>query len=170
MLLHSNQALTKKMKLPFFGALVANDFVPKNSPSVALVTQSGLSTKKMATFIFDTAAKDINGVSNKTVAAHPMGVYIPANAIITKVTFQTKTGFTSVNSTAKIALTAVTAADLFAAVAISNGDFSGAAFVAGIQDGTVTNYLSAGTSVRNLTVNVSVEALTAGKLIGFVEY
>lgn len=122
-----------------------------------------------ATAIFDTAANDSAGVSNKTIAAHGLGVYLPINAIIVRALYQVKTGFTSATNAGQIALKAQAANDLKTSTAVSDGSLSGA----GLNDCVPVH--SAATSIlltaeRELVSTVSVEALTAGKLILYVEY
>lgn len=134
----------------------------------AAVAASGLSASYRATVIFDTSTTDRTGVSNKTVAAHPQGVFLPLGAVISKVQFQVKTAFTSVDSTATIAFTAQTAADCYAATAVS-GNPGTTGFYAGIPDGTVTHMISL-TAEREINVTVGVEALTAGKALIIVDY
>ena len=132
--------------------------------------ESGLSARYVATAIFDTGTNDRAGVSNKTVAAHPLGVYIPSGAIVTKAFYQVKTGFTSASgNTGTIALSVVSANDLKTATAVSDASYSGAGFNAGVPDGTTTNMIGL-TAEKELTATVAVAALTAGKLVLFVEY
>lgn len=131
---------------------------------------SGIAVQKVATAIYDTAANDSSGVSNKTIAAHGLGVYIPSGAIVTRAWYQVKTTFTSATDAGTIAIEVQSANDVVSAIAIS--DVSNpwdAGFKAGIEDGTVTHMLST-TAERELTATVAVEALTAGKLVLFVEY
>lgn len=136
----------------------------------AISAFTGLTAKQIATFVFDTALTDSAGVSNKTIAAHGTGVYLPINAVITKVMFHVKTTFTSATDAGTIAVKSEAANDLTTAIAIS--DVSNpwdAGFKAGIPVDTAATavFLSA---EREIILTVAVEALTAGKLIGFVEY
>lgn len=136
----------------------------------AVKCESGIATRNTATVIYDTAVNDSAGVSNKTVAAHGSGVFLPLGAIITKVTYQVKTSFTSAASTATIAIKAQTANDIVSAVAINDGGAPWTAgFLAGIPDGTITHYISL-TAEREIVFTVAVQALTAGKLVAFIEY
>lgn len=153
----------------------------------AVKCESGLSTGYVATAIFDTAANDSAGVSNKTIASHGLGVYLPINAIITNAFYKVTTTFTSATDAATIALTAQSAGDLKAAIAISNGTNVWDAGLAGCLPGSYAERTVAGdtaildaaskaasyislTAERELTATVAVEALTAGKLVLFVEY
>lgn len=147
--------------------------------------ENGLGTVYLATAIFDPSAN----TDERTVAAHGLGVYIPDNAIITKAWYDVITTFTSPTSdAATIALHVQGAGDLVAANDIAD---STAPYDAGLH-GTLLGYPAFGadaahdtalevaalfagsmlktTAERELTATVAVEALTAGKLILFVEY
>ena len=136
----------------------------------AVKSTSGLRVQKIARAIYDTALTDSAGVSNKTVAAHGLGVYIPAKAIITRAWYQVVTGFTSASSnTGTIAVSLESAGDVKAAVAVSDASYSGAGYNEGIQDGTAAHFVQASVE-RELVATVAIAALTAGKLILHVEY
>jgi hypothetical protein len=126
--------------------------------------------------------------SQRTVAAHALGVYIPTKAVITKVWYDVVTTFTSGDDSATIALHIQAADDVVAAQAISA---SGDIWDAGIR-GSKIGYPNFGadaahdsaaevaalfagsmlktTAERQITATVAVQALTAGKLNVFVEY
>ncbi len=149
--------------------------------------QDGLTVPKIAVATFDTADNDSSGVSNKTIAAHGLGVYLPDNAIITRAWVDIVTTFTSAGSDAgTIALKAQTANDLVAAIAISDAS---TVWDAGVRGALPNNYALDGnaltaiamtaaragsriktTAERELTATVAVQALTAGKLVLYVEY
>lgn len=148
---------------------VRAQFEVSRAPSVdGLRSEKGLFTQYVARAIFDTAGVDSAGVSNKTVAAHGTGVFLPIGAILTRSYWFVKTAFTSVDSTATIAAKANSTADIYAATAVS-GALGSTGFTTGIQDGTVTHMVSL-TAERELVVSVAVEALTAGRAVLFVEY
>lgn len=150
--------------------------------------ESGLGTRYLATAVFDTAGTDSAGAANTTIAAHGLGVYIPDNAVITKAWYDVVTTFTSATDAGTIALKVQAADDIVAAIAISDGTnvwdagirgskigfpnlgadaaHDSAVEVAALFAGT---YLKT-TAERELTATVAVEALTAGKLVLFVEY
>lgn len=165
--------------------VVAPDFKMKRG---TVTRQDGLTVKKVLTATFDTAGTDSSGVSNKTVAAHGTGVYLPDNAIITKVWFDVVTTFTSSTDAATVAIHAATAGDLLAAVAISA---AGNVLDAGIHHGipgaptlgadaahdtaVEVAALMAATFIKlsaekEIICTVAEEALTAGKMVIFVEY
>lgn len=149
--------------------------------------ESGLGTKYVATAVFDTAGTDSSGAANTTVAAHGLGVYLPINAIITNAYVDVITTFTSAADSATIALSVEGANDLTAAIAISNASNVWDAGLHGCLPGSYAEATVAGdtaildaarkaasyinlTAERELTATVAVQALTAGKLVLFVEY
>jgi hypothetical protein len=154
----------------------------------AVKAESVLVTQKVAVAIFDTAALDSAGVANTTIAAHGLGVYLPAKAVITKFMFDVVTTFTSATDAATIAYKAQSANDLLSALAISDAQNIHDAGVHGGLPGfpnlgadaahdtqVEVAALFAATAIkltaeREITATVAVEALTAGKAVLFVEY
>lgn len=153
----------------------------------AVKLDSGLSARYVASAIYDTAGNDSAGVSNKTIAAHGLGVYLPNKAIITNAWIDVITTFTSATDAGTIALMSNAAGDLRVAIAISDASNVCDAGIHGLLpgapiEGTVagdTGILSAArnaatyikmTAERELIATVAVEALTAGKAVVFVEY
>lgn len=148
--------------------------------------ESGLMVQYVAFALFDTAANDSLGVSNKTVAAHGLGVFLPLGAVILNAWTDVKTAFTSGTSAATIALKLQTANDMVSAVAINSGSsrwgtgLGGTLFGTQALDGnSLTAIASAAaaaasmvklTAEREITATVAVEALTAGKMGVYVEY
>ena len=149
---------------------------------------SDFKNSRLIKVVFDTASNDSAGVSNKTAAAHPSGVFIPDNAIITNAFYEVNTTFTSAGSTATIAVMAESAGDLVAGIAINAGT---APWNSGLHGtlATAPNLgadaahdsaleviaLYAGLLVKidgqeEVTFTVGVQALTAGKLTLYVEY
>jgi hypothetical protein len=157
----------------------------------AVKAESVLVAGKIAQVIFDTAGNDSAGVSNKTVAAHGLGVYLPIGAVITRAWYQVKTSFLSTaggSNLATIALSVNGANDLVAAIAIADGSNVWNAGVHGTLAGSYAERtVNADTAIldaaskaasmigpvsaeKELTATVAVAALTAGKLILWVEY
>ena len=151
------------------------------------VKKDGLTVAKIAVATFDSAVNDSAGASNKTVAAHGLGVYLPDNAIITRSWIDVITTFTSATSDqATIALSVIAANDLSSAVAISDGRnmfdiglhqcIPGSYNVTGdaVAEVAMAALLAASfiklTAEKELTATIAVEAITAGKLILYVEY
>lgn len=131
--------------------------------------ESGLGTTYVATAIYDSAALDSAGVSNSTIAAHGTGVFLPTRAIIKRAWFQVVTAFTSATNAGTIALSVQSANDLKTATAVSNAIYGTAIITDGVPvDSAATRILL--TAQRELVATVAVEALTAGKLVLFVEY
>ena len=149
--------------------------------------------KRIVKVTFDYAGTDSAGVSNATQdLAHPTGVFIPDNAIITKAFYEVETTFTSgvaANDAATIAIHVEGAGDLVAAIAISDAS---TVWDAGIR-GTLANAdLGADDAAHDSAVEVIAlraatyikvtdreevtftlagsEDLTSGKLHLYVEY
>ena len=155
-----------------------------------VVRQNGLTVTKLLTAEFDTAGNDSSGVSNKTIAAHGLGVYLPDNAIIIRAWYDVITTFTSATDAGTIAIKAQTANDLVTAIAISDASNVYDAGMHGTLTAGTTTLTEAAPNTRTQIVNatdiiagfikltaereivctVAVEALTAGKLVLFVEY
>jgi hypothetical protein len=145
----------------------APDFKMKRG---AVTRQNGLTVKKVATALFDTAGTDSAGVANTTIASHGTGVYLPNDAVITRAWFEVLTTFTSATDAATLAVTTQTAGDVKAAIAISNvANPWDAGYTEGIQAGAAANFVKL-SAEREIVVAVAVEALTAGKMVIFVEY
>lgn len=153
----------------------------------AVKLDSGLSTVYVASAIYDTSLSDSSGVSNKTTAAHGLGVYLPAGAIITNAFIDVITTFTSATDAGTIALKAQSTGDITAALAISDASNIWDAGLHGSVVGSYAEATVAGdtaildaarkaasyvklTAERELIATVAVEALTAGKAVIFVEY
>lgn len=155
----------------------------------AVKAESVLVVAKIAQAIFDTAVSDSAGVSNKTIAAHGLGVFLPIGAVITRSWYQVKTSFDDgASKNATIALSVSAANDLVSAIAISDasnvwnagnrGCLPGNPAEATVAGDTAilaaarmaATYIGALTAEKELTATVAVHALTAGKFILFVEY
>jgi len=150
--------------------------------------ESGLAVKHTAVAIFDTAGKDSSGVSNKTIAAHGTGVYLPIGAVAVNSFVDVKTTFVSAGADAgTIALSVAGANDLTAAIAISAAGDVWDAGMHGCLAGAYAERVVAGdtaildaaskaaalikcTAEKEITVTVAGQALTAGKMAIFVEY
>lgn len=124
----------------------------------------GLHGRRIARATFDATA-------GKAVGSHALGVTVPDNAVVTQAWYDVVTTFTSAGADAgTVALQVEGANDLVVAVAVSDG---GNPWDAGIHACIPVG--SAATSVkttaaRALTAVVAGQALTAGKLVLFVEY
>ena len=112
---------------------------------------------------------DVTGGDDGAVGAHAIsGAVVPAGYSILDGVVDVITTFTSAADTATIALHAQAANDLVAAIAINNG---GNPWDAGLHDivpaGAAPSSLKM-TAARTITATVGVQALTAGRLRGFV--
>ena len=115
-------------------------------------------------FTFDTAAND-NGdtpASNKTMAAHPLAVTIPDNAIVIGGSIDVIAAVTSTGD-ATVAISLVSAADLLAATAKANLAIKAQLPLAAVIAAPIK--LEAAKAV---TVTVGTAALTAGKIDGYI--
>lgn len=135
------------------------------------IGKDGLNLKGIARFTFDTAAKDSGKTSNKTVAAHGTGVILPANAVVVGGGVEVNTAFTSAGGTATIAISVVSANDIITAAAVSGAPYSST----GLKAITPKNNTPESTGIKlsaakEITCTVAVQALTAGKLTGWLEY
>lgn len=150
----------------------------------AVKLESGLATRYIASAVFDPSAN----TGDRTIAAHGLGVYIPAKAVITNAWVDVITTFTSAGADAgTIALSVESAGDLTAAIAISAAGDVWDAGVHGCLPGSYAEATVAGdtaildaarkaasyvktTVEREITATVAGQALTAGKAVVFVEY
>lgn len=167
--------------------VVAPEFRVARSVVAPIVTP-GLTMKLTAVAVYDTAGTDSAGVSNKTIAAHPTGVFLPSKAVITNVFFDVVTTFTSATDAATIAYKAQAANDMLSALAISDAqNIHDAGIHAGLigfpnlgADAAHDSQIEVAalfaatllklTAEREITATVAVEALTAGKAVIYVEY
>jgi hypothetical protein len=129
-----------------------------------------------------------DATGGKAIAAHKLGVVIPAGAIIVNSYYNVRTTFTSATDAGTIALsTGEGAGDLKAAIAISA---AGDVYDAGLHGNLPGSYAEATvagdtaildaarkaasfiltTANRELIATVAVEALTAGVLDVYIEY
>ena len=115
-------------------------------------------------FVFDTAANDAGTepASNKTVAAHPLAVTIPDNAIVIGGHVDVITAVTS-NGAATVAIGLVSGVDLLDATAKTSLGLAAQVPMAAVKTAPIK--LAAEKAV---TVTVGTAALTAGKFDGYI--
>jgi hypothetical protein len=164
------------------------EIVITNKSAITRTKRAGTVVRELAVATFDTAGTDSAGAANTTIAAHGLGVYLPAKAIITNAWYDVVSTFTSATDAATVAFKVQSANDILSAIAISDASN---VLDAGIH-GTVIGYPNFGadaahdsavevaalfassmlklTASRELTATVAVEALTGGKANLFVEY
>jgi hypothetical protein len=108
----------------------------------------------------------------KAIGAHSLDLTIPKGAHVTKAHYKVLTTFTSATDAATIALSVVAANDVVSAIAISDGSnpWDAGGLVLGLPSGDMSDELAITTADVAVTATVAVEALTAGKLVVFVEW
>lgn len=114
---------------------------------------------------------EFTATGGSTIGAHTLGLTIPAKSYVTKAYYKVLTTFTSATDAATIALKVASANDVVSAIAIS--DVSNPWDVGGLVPTIPTGALSDEISVTVdslVTATVAVEALTAGKLVLWVEF
>jgi len=142
------------------------------SGSILDDTTIGLGHLKVARFKFDATGD----TTMRTVAAHGLmgGETIPDNAIILGGGMEILTTFTSADDSATIAIHVNAANDLVTATAISSGTFWDAVkYKVVVPDGLAAAGVATPvklTAAREVTATVAVQALTAGKLVGWLMY
>lgn len=116
-------------------------------------------------FVFDTAAKDATSptpVSNKTVAAHPLAVTIPDNAIVIGGSIDVIEAVTS-EGNATVAISLVADNDLLTATGKAS-----LAIKAQLPLAAVIAQPIKLEAAKPVTVTVGTAALTAGKINGYI--
>ena len=115
-------------------------------------------------FTFDTAVNDAaeTPASNKTVAAHPMAVSIPDNAIVISGHVDVITAVTS-EGAATVAIGLVSGVDLLAATAKTSLGLAAQVPMAAVKTAPIKL-----TAEKAVTVTVGTAALTAGKFDGYI--
>ena len=119
-------------------------------------------------FVFDTAANDAtspNPVSNKTVAAHPLAVTIPAKAIVLGGHLDVIAAVTSATKNATIAIHLAKANDVLTATEGAEANLTLAAQIPMAALKAAPIKLEAAKAV---TVTVGAADLTAGKINGYI--
>ena len=133
----------------------------------ANMAEDGLLRMGVARFTFNPSA--VTG--QRTVAAHGLGVTLPAHAIIVGGFFDVNTAFTSAAGTAEIAIHVEGAGDIQAAAPVSGAPYSTIGRKAIVPKANTPESTGVKATVaRQITATVSVQALTAGKLTGFLYY
>jgi len=115
-------------------------------------------------FTFDTAANDAASTpaSNKTVAAHPLAVTIPDNAIVIFGFVDVIAAVTS-NGNATVAIHLVDANDLLTATGKASLTLAAQLPMAAVLAAPIKL-----TEEKAITVTVGTAALTAGKIDGYI--
>ena len=119
-------------------------------------------------FVFDTAANDATSptpVSNKTVAAHPLAVTIPAKAIVLGGHLDVITAVTSATKNSTVAIHLANPADVLATTEGAEANLTLAAQIPMAALKAAPIKLAA---AKPVTVTVGTAALTAGKINGYI--
>jgi predicted RecA/RadA family phage recombinase len=138
--------------------------------AVGSAAANGLGVLRAARFAFNPSAN----AGERTIGAHGLGVTLPDNAIVLGGGVEILTTFTSATDAGTIALSIQGANDLITATAISSGTFWDAVAYKGVVP-TALELAGVATAIkltaaREVTATVAVEALTAGKLVGWLFY
>lgn len=139
-----------------------------NKVAAAGLASDGLARMGVARFTYDPSANA--GV--RPIAAHDLGVTLPAYAVVIGGFFDVNTLFTSAGGNAgTVAISVEGAGDIQAAVAVSGAPYSsiGRKAIVPKADSPESTSVKA-TAARAITATVAVQALTAGKLTGFLLY
>lgn len=134
---------------------------PGTAASAAAYAADGISQKRIARAVYDVA------VDLGTIAAHPLGVSLPAGALVTQSWFYVVTQFTDTGS-GTVALHCEDANNIYTAADITG--ISAGTITAGNQTGVAADMTAAIGAACELTATVATNAQTAGKLILFVEF
>ena len=119
-------------------------------------------------FVFDTAANDATSptpVSNKTVAAHPLAVTIPAKAIVLGGHLDVIAAVTSATKNATIAIHLAKANDVLTSTEGAEANLTLAAQIPMAALKAAPIKLAA---AKPVTVTVGTADLTAGKINGYI--
>jgi len=116
--------------------------------------------------VFDTAV-----VAQRAIGAYGCNLVLPAKVLVTGAWYKVLTTFTSSSDAATIAISIVAANDVVSAAAISTGTtWDAGAAVEGVPKIETTSSWLTTTVPVSVTFTVAVEALTAGKMVVWVEY
>ena len=118
-------------------------------------------------FVFDTAANDAGTepASNKTVAAHPLAVTIPAKAIVLGGHLDVITAVTSATKKSTVAIHLANEADVLTTTEGAEANLTLAAQIPMAALKAAPIKLAA---AKPVTVTVGTAALTAGKINGYI--
>ena len=134
----------------------------------ASVGVDGLGRRGVARFTFNPTLT----AGDRTIAAHGSGVTLPINAVVIGGFIDVNTAFTSAGGNAgAVAISVEGADDIIAAAAVSGAPYSTIGRKAIVPKNNTPESTSVKcTAAREITCTVAGQALTAGKLTGFLEY
>jgi len=130
-------------------------------------TNDGLMFLGVAKFTFNPSAN----TSERTIAAHGTGVTIPQYGLVVGGFVDVNTVFDSAASTATVAISVEGANDIITAAAVSGAPWStiGRKAITPKANTPESTSVKASTA-KEITVTVAVQALTQGKLTGYLYY
>lgn len=145
--------------------------VSDNFASLAPIgTDIGLGSLRVARFVFDVGGKDSAGENNTTVAAHGTGVTLPPHAIVVGGFLDVNTAVTSSDS-GQLSVGVEGTNDIQTASAVSGAPWSTIGRKAIVPKANTPEATSVKTSTaKEITFTVSVGALTAGKVTGYLYF
>lgn len=125
------------------------------------VNKNGKNVQRVARAVYDVS------VHGGTIAAHPLGVFLPKKSIITRSYFYTDTQFTD-GGAGTVALSCEDANNIKTATDIT-GNAAGS-FVEGASTGAASAFVGSIAEGCEITATVAGAAQSTGKLTLFVEY
>ena len=149
-----NQMMGEQGRRTLLGTLI-------DEGGTASLAKDGIAPSKVARATYDVA------VDTGTIAAHALGVTLPAHAIVRQAWFQITTQFVDAGS-GTVALSCASANDIFSAADIT-GSAAGT-ITAGVPTGVAATMFDVGATECELTATVATAAQTAGKLVLYVQY
>ncbi len=155
------------VEAPAFASLNQADITNMNNAEPPLKNSRDHGYKiGVAKCVFDTAT-----VANRAIGAHGCGLTLPAKALVRGAWYKVLTTFTSASDAGTIAIHIVAANDVFTATAISSGTtWDAAGAIEGTPKIETTASWLTTTVPSEVTFTVASEALTAGKMVVWVEY
>jgi hypothetical protein len=128
---------------------------------------NGLGNLRVARFTFDASV-----AANQSIGAKGTGVTLPQYAIVVGGFFDVNTAFTSAGGNAgTIAISVESANDIQTAAAVSGAPYSTIGRKAIVPKANTPESTSIKTTVaREITCTVATQALTAGKLTGYIYF
>ena len=135
--------------------------------SAAAMSTDGLWRRGTARFTFDPSGTP----ALRTVAPHGTGVTLPQYAIVVGGVVEVNTAFTSAGANdGTVAIMVQGAGDIIVAAPVSGAPYSTIGLKAIVPKNNTPELGIKCTAAHEITVTVAVDALTAGKLTGFLDY
>lgn len=162
--------------------IAAPEFRVENNVSQVRTVHEGAGVREVVVGVYD-----VSGGDSGAIGSHGLGVYLPDNAVITRVIIDVVTTFVTASADAgTIAVQIQSANDVVAAIAVSDASnvwdagirstkigtyaTSGNAETALVQGASAAASMLKTTAIRELTVVTAGQVVTAGKAVFYVEY